>query len=147
MAIFNGMINRLSCWKQLFWKSYCKIYLRSRKADQLREKCPNIEFSLVRIQSEYGKIRTRKNSVFGHFSGCEFYQLCLFMYALILHLTLFGIIDIWFINIDFWSYLSLFCKNSIFQMKVYFATLHYRITFIVPWLLIVFRDFWGGHTY
>ena len=48
----------------------------------LREKCPNTEFSLVRIfphsdwirrygislriQSECGKLRTRKNSVFGH---------------------------------------------------------------------------------
>ena len=36
----------------------------------LREKCPNTELSLVRIfiQSECGKARTRKNSVFGHFS-------------------------------------------------------------------------------
>ena len=30
--------------------------------------CPNTEFFLVRIQSESGKIRTRKNSAFGHFS-------------------------------------------------------------------------------
>ena len=34
----------------------------------LREKCPNTEFFLVRIQSEYRKIRIRKNSAFGHFS-------------------------------------------------------------------------------
>ena len=34
----------------------------------LREKCPNTEFFLSRILTEYGKIRTRKNSVFGHFS-------------------------------------------------------------------------------
>ena len=34
----------------------------------LREKRPNMGFFLVRIQSECGKIRTRKNSVFGHFS-------------------------------------------------------------------------------
>ena len=33
--------------------------------------CPNTEFFLVRIQSECGKIRTRKNSVFGHFSRSE----------------------------------------------------------------------------
>ena len=33
----------------------------------LREKCPNTEFFLVRIQSECEKIRTWKNSVFGHF--------------------------------------------------------------------------------
>ena len=38
----------------------------------LREKCPNTEFFLVRSISPYsaecGKIRTRKNSAFGHFS-------------------------------------------------------------------------------
>ena len=34
----------------------------------LREKCANTEFFLVRIQSEYRKLRTRKNSIFGHFS-------------------------------------------------------------------------------
>ena len=40
----------------------------------LRKKCPNMQFFLVRIflysdiQSEYRKIRTRRNSVFGHFS-------------------------------------------------------------------------------
>ena len=45
----------------------------------LREKCPNMEFFLVRfflysdwinlrIQSEYRKIQNRKNSVFGNFS-------------------------------------------------------------------------------
>ena len=33
-----------------------------------RKKCPNKEFFLVRIQFECGKIQTRKNSVFGHFS-------------------------------------------------------------------------------
>ena len=33
-----------------------------------RGKCPNTEFFLVRIPSECGKIWTRKNSVFGHFS-------------------------------------------------------------------------------
>ena len=34
----------------------------------LREKYPNTQFFLVLIQSECGKIRTRKNSVSGHFS-------------------------------------------------------------------------------
>ena len=34
----------------------------------LRKMCPNTEFFLVRIQSECGKIRANKNSVFGHFS-------------------------------------------------------------------------------
>ena len=42
----------------------------------LREKCPNTELLLVRISgpSEYKKIRTRKNSVFGQFSCSETYQ-------------------------------------------------------------------------
>ena len=47
----------LSCWE-------CAEYT-------LREKCPNTEFFLVRIQSECGKIRTRKNSVFGHISRID----------------------------------------------------------------------------
>ena len=37
----------------------------------LREKCPNTELFLVRIQSEYRKIRTINNSVFGHFSRSD----------------------------------------------------------------------------
>ena len=43
----------------------------------LREKCPDMEFFLVRIsciQSEYRKIRTRKNFVFGHFSHCVLFD-------------------------------------------------------------------------
>ena len=51
--------------------------------DRQREKCPNTEFFLVRIfphlnwirrdtfQSECGEMRTRKNSVSGHFSCSE----------------------------------------------------------------------------
>ena len=35
------------------------------------EKCPNTELFLVRIQFECGKMRTRNNSVFGHFSRSE----------------------------------------------------------------------------
>ena len=34
----------------------------------LREKCPETELFLACVQPEYTKIRTRKNSVFGHFS-------------------------------------------------------------------------------
>ena len=34
----------------------------------LREKCPNIEFFLAGNQSECGKIKTSKSSVFGDFS-------------------------------------------------------------------------------
>ena len=46
----------------------------------LREKSPNTEFFLVRIiHSECGKIRARKNSVFGHFSRSDnfFYEIIL----------------------------------------------------------------------
>ena len=48
----------------------------------LRKRCPNTEFSLIRIshiQSKYGKIRARRNSIFGHFlhsvsmPNCEVY--------------------------------------------------------------------------
>ena len=42
----------------------------------LREKCLNTEFFLVRIQSEYRKIRTRKSPVFGHFSRSEDFNFC-----------------------------------------------------------------------
>ena len=60
-----------------------KVYASDNDDDNdsltLREKCPNTEFLLVRIShirneyvslrihSECGKIRTRKNSPFGHF--------------------------------------------------------------------------------
>ena len=37
----------------------------------LRKKCPNTEFFLVRIQSEWRKYGPEKNSVFGHFSCSE----------------------------------------------------------------------------
>ena len=56
----------------------------------LREKCPNTVFSSpyfpvfglntemyvvnIRIQSEYREIRTRKNSVFGHFSRSVYFR-------------------------------------------------------------------------
>ena len=54
---------------------------------KLREKCPITEFFVVRIfpnsaylsvslriQSEFGKLRTRKNFVFGHFSRSVFWH-------------------------------------------------------------------------
>ena len=48
----------------------------------LREKCPNTEFFfgpyIPRIQFECGKIRTRKNSVFGHF--CPYLPSGLFLH-------------------------------------------------------------------
>ena len=45
----------------------CKVNLEQA----LREKCPNMELFLVRIQSECAKIRTRSYSVFGQFSRSE----------------------------------------------------------------------------
>ena len=65
-------------------KPWNKTELVALNTITLREKCPNMEFFLVRIflhsdwirrdevslriQSEWGKIRTRKYSVFWHFS-------------------------------------------------------------------------------
>ena len=63
-----------------------RTYSQMKLIEALREKCPNVEFFLVRIflysdliqrftylriQSEYRKIRTGKNYVFGHFSRSE----------------------------------------------------------------------------
>ena len=64
--------------------TYRRSQLSQRQNLTLREKCPNTELFLVRvscirtkykdlqnlrIQSEYRKIRTRNNYVFGHFPG------------------------------------------------------------------------------
>ena len=38
---------------------------------QIRSFSPNTESLFYRIQSKYGEIRTRKNSVFGHFSHSD----------------------------------------------------------------------------
>ena len=58
--------NKFSSWRILFlrlWElSTASLY------PALREKCQNAEFFLFRIQSDCGKIRTRKYTVFGHFS-------------------------------------------------------------------------------
>ena len=50
--------------------------ISANQTHALREMCPNTELFLVRIlnlriQSEYRKIRTRYNSVFGHFSRSD----------------------------------------------------------------------------
>ena len=62
-------------WKSETWSCrMCKTYVGNisfillNMHLSLREKCPYTEFFLVRIQSECMKIRTRKNSVFRHFS-------------------------------------------------------------------------------
>ena len=51
-----------------------KMILTFWTNEPLSEKCPNAEFFLVyisRIQSECGKMQTRKNSVFGYFPHNE----------------------------------------------------------------------------
>ena len=61
-------VSRLTIWKpcgamRFFFHIGCYLHT-------LHEKCPNAEFFLVhifRIWTKYGKIRTRKNSLFGHF--------------------------------------------------------------------------------
>ena len=64
-------------FEALFSTCYCnsnlKLCFQNQSFDSgiepsMREKKPNTEFLLVRIQSKYRKIRTRKNSVFGNFS-------------------------------------------------------------------------------
>ena len=68
----------------------------------MREKCPNTEFFLVhiflcsdwvgylRIQSEYSKLRTRNNSVFGHFSRSALFSKCLHKSSQVLRRAIMG---------------------------------------------------------
>ena len=82
---FQGVEKRCTGNKSVKWLFGQLFRTTSRFRMSLREKCPNTEFFLVlfscmrrlnteihsvnlRIQSEYRKIRTRKNAVFGHFS-------------------------------------------------------------------------------
>ena len=53
------------------------LAFRNQMLLSLREKCPNTELFLVRIQSECRNIRTRNNSVFGHFSRSVLLQKCI----------------------------------------------------------------------
>ena len=46
----------------MIWDLIAEIFLPTC-SEALREKCPNAEFFLVRIQYECGKIRARKNPV------------------------------------------------------------------------------------
>ena len=60
---------RLSCYLNCFKsRVYRYLHFLLSCSSTLRKKCSNTELFLVRIQSECGKIRTRNNSVFGHFS-------------------------------------------------------------------------------
>ena len=55
----------ITAWSAQIWSFFWSVFSRIRtEYGQTR--------SSLRIQSEYGKIRTRKNSVFGHFSRSEF---------------------------------------------------------------------------
>ena len=47
---------------------YIQAYFEPCVTMTLREKCPNTELFLARIQTGYRQIRTRNNSVFRHFS-------------------------------------------------------------------------------
>ena len=74
-------------WSLGYNPASLKTALNHLILNSLREKCPNTEFFLVRtflysggirrftekIQSNYRKIQTRKNPVFGHFSRSDFY--------------------------------------------------------------------------
>ena len=55
------------------WNKVCKKKKKKKNTAQykLREKCPNTEFFLACIHPKYGKIRTRKIFVFGHFSRSD----------------------------------------------------------------------------
>ena len=68
----------------------------------LREKCPNTEFFLVRIQSEYRKIRTRKNTAFRHFSRSADYSKNLII--LELRIQEYSQMQRWHIKIRKWKY-------------------------------------------
>ena len=70
MQNFQGIVLILT-------RTYRDIFKSALVRLSLCEKCPNTDFFLVRIsglntklniQSECGKIQTKKNSVFGHFS-------------------------------------------------------------------------------
>ena len=61
----------IQLWTSAFFIKWV-IHIGSQLLPTLREKCPNAELLLVRIflyfRTEYRKIRTRNNFVFGHFS-------------------------------------------------------------------------------
>ena len=71
--VFLFMVSLMTCFK----RNYQHIEINMCR-NSLREKCPNTEFFLVRIQSKCGKIRTRKNPVFGHFSRSDLF--CHFLF-------------------------------------------------------------------
>ena len=89
----------------------------------LREKCPNTELFLLRIfciQSDYRKIRTRNNSVFGHFSRSEFVILSLLLLSLKQSFT-----KVWFISLG---------VQSIFHIgSGYFIVLMVQLKLIENW--------------
>ena len=58
-------------WRISILQNICKRCCFYSKYQSLDEKCPNMEFFLLRIQSECKKTGTRKNFVFGHFSCSE----------------------------------------------------------------------------
>ena len=66
---FAKLTGKYLCWSFFFNKNSglgSVILLKKRLWHTLREKCPNTNFLMLRIQSEYRKIQTRRN--FEHFS-------------------------------------------------------------------------------
>ena len=71
------ILHQREFWRAVLASSFIKVkkmifffiaWVLKQIQISLRERRPNTEFFLVCIQSESRKIRTRKNSVFGHFS-------------------------------------------------------------------------------
>ena len=60
--------------RKYFWK-YAKKQVSLLYWDKNEILNTNTEFFLARIQSKCGKIRTRKNSIFGHFSSSDYIML------------------------------------------------------------------------
>ena len=69
-------LNELACLKwcyytkqfQQFFNNLKYLVLQTLCSFLMFKKCPNKEFFLVRIWTDYGKMLTRKKSVFRHFS-------------------------------------------------------------------------------
>ena len=72
-VFFQTRMGNILIWQKFSgrWESDFNASTKHEAKTILHEKCPNTEFILVRIQSEYRKIRIRNNSVFGHFSRSE----------------------------------------------------------------------------
>ena len=75
LRIWSILLNKSLMEYFIYHKYYIlhffEVLLTHYRPSTLHEKCPKKEFFLVHILFEYRKIRTRKNSVFGHFSRSD----------------------------------------------------------------------------